>query len=900
MGRRTSEFGLPMAIIALIACACAFASLAAAGEKAPSRTSDHLVIVPTTGAGEVALAATSARTVAALRRVHAGRGDRATTSHARARRRRRARRHARGARSAPAASDPTRRPAVAAAQDGRSAAHRRQGRERARGRPVRRAAEGRLDRRGAQDRRRGRLLHGAERRSSWRRRRPRSRGSPSCSRSRRFIRAVTPYTAADKTLPGLAARRHAPRSSISTVAGDAAATRARGRRARSRRRAATPSPSAGIIQHRVALDAAELDGARRARRRGRDRAVRRAEAARRARGDDRRRPLTASFQPVLGTGYRQFLADNGFATELGDRRSTSPTRASTRASCRCPRARIRTSTALGDPPTRAASSTPRRRPQPTPTRATAAATAPTSPRSPPATTRSTGAAYEDAQGFNYGLGVAPVRASSARPRSSTAPAASTSRRRSRRCTARPTRAAPASPTTPGARPSAAPTTPTVAGVRRARARRAARRGGQPGVHRGRLGRQLRRGRRTRSARPGTAKNVITVGASESVRADRRHRRLRRDRRRRQQRPRHHRLLQPRADRRRAHQARHRRARARMSPARSRRPGPTTTAAAPAIRSSRRAARSTRSCPAPRRPRPEVDRLRRADPRVVPRRTRRRRGSEPGDDQGADGQHRHRPGRRRQRRRRRQRERPDADPGLGPHQPRQRARRHQRAGASTRRQRVRRRPATARAATTTSPRAAKPLRVTLAWTDAAGPDDGQQLRQRPRPGGHGRRQDLQRQRVRPAASSVTGGAADPRNNVENVFLPAGITGPDQGPRRSPANIAGDGVPGNADTTDQDFALVVSNVGAAARHAAPCCSRRARARSRRAATATRTSSRARPSRSSQKLQERRQRDGHRGHRDADVRRRRDADAGQLDLGRPSRPQPWWPTGRPSRAR
>jgi subtilisin-like proprotein convertase family protein len=52
-------------------------------------------------------------------------------------------------------------------------------------------------------------------------------------------------------------------------------------------------------------------------------------------------------------------------------------------------------------------------------------------------------------------------------------------------------------------------------------------------------------------------------------------------------------------------------------------------------------------------------------------------------------------------------------------------------------------------------------------------------------------------------------ADIRNNVENVFLPLGIGGAMK-VRVIGANIAGDGVPGNADTADQDYALVVSNV------------------------------------------------------------------------------------------
>ena len=103
-------------------------------------------------------------------------------------------------------------------------------------------------------------------------------------------------------------------------------------------------------------------------------------------------------------------------------------------------------------------------------------------------------------------------------------------------------------------------------------------------------------------------------------------------------------------------------------------------------------------------------------------------------------------------------------------------------------------------------------VTLAWTDAAGPDDRQRLRQRPRPRGA-------RRRPRPTrATCFAGGALGPRRHrrpaqQRRERLPAG--------RRRAArsrsgcrgtNIAGDGVPGNADTTDQDYALVVSNAGA----------------------------------------------------------------------------------------
>ncbi len=57
-------------------------------------------------------------------------------------------------------------------------------------------------------------------------------------------------------------------------------------------------------------------------------------------------------------------------------------------------------------------------------------------------------------------------------------------------------------------------------------------------------------------------------------------------------------------------------------------------------------------------------------------------------------------------------------------------------------------------------------------------------------------------------SQTGGAADVRNNTECVFLPAGQTGNVTITVRA-TTVAGDGVPGNGDLTDQDFALVVYN-------------------------------------------------------------------------------------------
>jgi hypothetical protein len=102
---------------------------------------------------------------------------------------------------------------------------------------------------------------------------------------------------------------------------------------------------------------------------------------------------------------------------------------------------------------------------------------------------------------------------------------------------------------------------------------------------------------------------------------------------------------------------------------------------------------------------------------------------------------------------------------------------------------------------------QPFRVTLAWTDAPGPTTGS-----PAVNNLDLQVTINGQtflgNVFSGANSTTGGAADPRNNVESVFLPAGTSGNFTITVRA-TNIAGDGVPGNSDTTDQDFALVVYN-------------------------------------------------------------------------------------------
>ena len=105
---------------------------------------------------------------------------------------------------------------------------------------------------------------------------------------------------------------------------------------------------------------------------------------------------------------------------------------------------------------------------------------------------------------------------------------------------------------------------------------------------------------------------------------------------------------------------------------------------------------------------------------------------------------------------------------------------------------------------------KPLRVVLAWTDA--------------PGAVGTSPQVNNLDLEVVAGANTfrgnhfdgqwstpGGTPDGANNVEAVFLPPSGNGPVT-IRVSGFNIAGDGVPGNAGPTDQDFAIVCSNCAA----------------------------------------------------------------------------------------
>ncbi len=102
---------------------------------------------------------------------------------------------------------------------------------------------------------------------------------------------------------------------------------------------------------------------------------------------------------------------------------------------------------------------------------------------------------------------------------------------------------------------------------------------------------------------------------------------------------------------------------------------------------------------------------------------------------------------------------------------------------------------------------KPFRVSLVWTDAPGTTSGN---------AYVNDLDLEvlingqtyKGNFFNGANSAQGGSYDPANNVENVFLPAGQSGSFK-VRVIARNIAGDGVPGNSSSLDQDFALVIYN-------------------------------------------------------------------------------------------
>jgi uncharacterized repeat protein (TIGR01451 family) len=102
---------------------------------------------------------------------------------------------------------------------------------------------------------------------------------------------------------------------------------------------------------------------------------------------------------------------------------------------------------------------------------------------------------------------------------------------------------------------------------------------------------------------------------------------------------------------------------------------------------------------------------------------------------------------------------------------------------------------------------KPVRVTVAWTDAPGAPSGAAYRNNLDLTVWADGQSYKGNTFRGQYSYV-GGSFDTRNNAESVFLPAGISGRVIASVRG-TSINSDGVPGNAEPLDQDFALVVYN-------------------------------------------------------------------------------------------
>lgn len=104
-----------------------------------------------------------------------------------------------------------------------------------------------------------------------------------------------------------------------------------------------------------------------------------------------------------------------------------------------------------------------------------------------------------------------------------------------------------------------------------------------------------------------------------------------------------------------------------------------------------------------------------------------------------------------------------------------------------------------------------MRVTLVWTDAPGSTTGSSVKNNLNlTVANGANTYLGN--VFSGRASVTGGTADALNNTESVFLPettgtVTIT-------VTAANINSDGVPGDADVLDQDFALIVTKIDSSA--------------------------------------------------------------------------------------
>jgi len=116
-------------------------------------------------------------------------------------------------------------------------------------------------------------------------------------------------------------------------------------------------------------------------------------------------------------------------------------------------------------------------------------------------------------------------------------------------------------------------------------------------------------------------------------------------------------------------------------------------------------------------------------------------------------------------------------------------------------------------------AAKPVRVSLVWTDPPGAPNANPALVNNLDLTITIGANTYKGNVFTGGVSTTGGSADVINNVENIFLPAGIAaGTSFSITVSATAINGDGILGNADTTDQHFALVAYNFSEASPSAA----------------------------------------------------------------------------------
>jgi len=103
---------------------------------------------------------------------------------------------------------------------------------------------------------------------------------------------------------------------------------------------------------------------------------------------------------------------------------------------------------------------------------------------------------------------------------------------------------------------------------------------------------------------------------------------------------------------------------------------------------------------------------------------------------------------------------------------------------------------------------KPFRISLVWTDPPGVSNPALVNNLDLTVTVGA--DVYKGNVFTGGISTTGGTADTRNNVENVFLPVGIpAGTAVTVQISAIGINGNGILGNADQTDQHFSLTAYN-------------------------------------------------------------------------------------------